>query len=154
MGKRRDLNGLPNSLEQRYFSTLFWWDKAYMADWIWNAAIQKGVTDIEIDILQGNVDPKELEIKPIVAQFSKLRETITRTLDSNNFPTDFIVDAKFKIYISQKHKTLRLLSCQASVTDREGNLYEGKIYTEKAYGTPFKVFPVSLIDRIKGLIKK
>ena len=97
MGKRRNLNGLPNSLEQRYFSTLFWWDKAYMADWIWNAANEKGVTDIEIDILRDTVDPEELEIKPIIAQLNQLRETIKATLDSNDFPTNFIVDAKIKI---------------------------------------------------------
>lgn len=154
MGKRRNLNGLPNSLEQRYFSTLFWWDKAYMADWIWNAANEKGVTDIEIDILRDTVDPKELEIKPITAQLSRLRDTIKTTLDSNDFPTNFIVDAKFKIYISQKHKALRLLSCQATVTDVNGRVYEGKNYTEQAYETPFKVFPVSLADRLKELIKK
>ena len=149
MGKKRDLNGLPNSLEQRYFSTLFWWEKAYMADWIWNAANEKEVTDIEINIIQDTVEPKELEIKPIIAQLARLRETIHTTLNSAGFSADVIVDARFKIYISQQFKPLRLLTCQAIVIDRDGRVYEGKTYTEKAYEVPFKVFPISWVDSIK-----
>ena len=108
-----------------------------MADWIWNAAEGKGITDIEIDILNGTVNPRELQIQPIVVQLSRLRETITATLKSNDFPTDFIVDAKFQIYISQSQKSLRLMSCQAILTDKDGRTYQGKTYTERAYEPPF-----------------
>jgi len=149
MGKRRNLKGLPNSLEQRYFSGLFWWHKACMADWIWNSANEKGITDIEIDILQDTVIPKEIEIEPITSQLKDLRFTITRTLESNGFPNDFIINAKFKIFISQKYKPIRLLTCQGIITDKDGHVYEGKIYTETAFQTPFEVFPVTLIDKLK-----
>ena len=154
MGKRRNLNGLPNTLEQRFFSTLFWWEKAYMADWIWNAANEKGVKDLVIDILHNTVVPRELEIKPFVAQLAGLRDTIVKTLTRNDFPPDFIVDAKFTIFISQQHKALRLFSCKATLTDKEGRVYEGKTYTEKAYEMSSKVFQVSLIDRIRGVFRK
>lgn len=154
MGKKKNLNGLPNSLEQRYFSTLFWWEKAYMEDWIWNAATEKNISDIEIDIIQGTVEPKELEIKAIVGHLHLLRRTIVTTLESNNFPADFIVEARFKIYISKKYKELRLFSCQGIVADKEGHVYEGKVYTEKAHENPFAVFPVSLADRIRKFVKK
>jgi hypothetical protein len=154
MGKKRNLNGLPNSLEQSYFSTLFYWHKGYMADWIWNAANEKEVTDIEIDILNKKVKPTDLEIEPIIAQLFRLQETIEKTLKSNGFSPDFITEAKFNIYISQKYKAQKLFSCQAIVTDRDGKNYEGKTFTEKAYESSFRVFPISLSKRIKNLIKK
>jgi hypothetical protein len=154
MGKKRNLNGLPNSLEQRYFSTLFWWEKAYMADWIWNAANEKNITDIEIDILKERVQPRELQIEPITGHLVRLRETITSILSSNDFENEFIVDAKFKIYVSQKYKVMRLLSCQAILTDKDGRIYKGKTYTEKACEEPFKVFTNSIIERIRRVIKK
>ncbi|HRI79204.1 MAG TPA: hypothetical protein PLR06_06675 [Cyclobacteriaceae bacterium] len=50
-----------------------------MADWIWITAESKGITEIEIDILNDKVKPKELEIKPITAQLKELRETIQLT---------------------------------------------------------------------------
>jgi hypothetical protein len=151
MGKRKNLNGLPNSLEQRYFSTLFYWSGGYMADWIWNAANEKKITDIEIDILNESVEPKVLQIKPIIGHLHQLRDTIQSTLESHNFPNDFIKEAKFNIYISQKHKTSRLFTCQGILTDKEGKKYMGKIYTEQALENPYQVFPLSLIQRIKKI---
>jgi hypothetical protein len=49
MAKRRNLKGLPNSLTQRYFSTLVYFDGGYMADWIWNTAEKSGTTENIID---------------------------------------------------------------------------------------------------------
>lgn len=148
---RKNLSGLPNSLVQRYFSTLFYWDGGYMADWIWNAANEKNITDIEIDILTDHVTPNVLQIKPIVGHLPKLRETIRTTLNSNDLPGDFIKEAKFIIHISQKHKTSRLLTCQGMVRDQEGKEYVGKIYTEKAYENPYRVFPLSMIQKLKKI---
>ena len=141
MGKKRNLNGLPNSLIERYFSTLFHWDKAYMADWIWNAATEKGFKDIEIDVLKIEVCPKEIQIKPITGQLHRLHETIVATLRANNFPTDFIIDARFKIIV-RPNRAHRLLFCQGTVTDKDGRVYEGKVYTQVAYEATFTVFPV------------
>lgn len=33
-----------------------------MADWIWNAANELGITDIGIDILNDKVNPKQLAV--------------------------------------------------------------------------------------------
>ena len=140
MGKRRNLNGLANTLEQRYFSTLFWYEKAYMADWIWHAAHEKSVSDVVIDILQNTVDPKVLAIRPIIVHLPLLRETITRTLETNGFPPDFITDARLIIHISESHRTARQLTCKTNLTDQEGHLYEGRTYTEQAYEDRFRVF--------------
>jgi hypothetical protein len=149
MPKKRNLNGLPNSLEQRYFSTLFWWEKAYMADWIWNAANEKEVTDIEIDILHDTVFPKELEIRPIIAQLNRLRETMKKVLNNNGFPTDFIVDAKFKIYISQKYKAMQLLTCQAVLIDKEGIFIQRRHTPKKHVNHLLRFFDLLLMKESK-----
>jgi hypothetical protein len=152
MASRKNLNGLPNSLEQRFFSTLFYWNGGYMADWIWNAAIEKNIKDIEIDILNEKVNPGILHIKPIIGYLPKLKETIQTTLKSNDLPDNYIKDAKFIVYISQRHKTSRLLTCQCVITDREGKEYAGKVYTEQAMEDPYQVFPLSLIQKLKKIV--
>ena len=118
-----------------------------MADWIWNAANEKQITDVEIDILNGSVNPKELEIKPIIVHLYQLRSTISKTLKSNSFPDDFITEAKFQIYISQKYKFFGLLTCKTFLEDMNGNKYEGNTYTEQTGVDPFKVFQKWESDR-------
>ena len=152
MAKRKNLNGLPNTLEQRYFSTLFHWTRGYMADWIWNAAVEKNIMDVEIDILNECVTPAILQIKPITGQLHRLRENMQDALNSNDLPPDFITEAKFIIFISQKHIASRLLTCQGIITDKEGRKYVGKIYTEIAHESPFRVFPNSFFQRIKKIM--
>jgi|SRR5688572_22431608 len=133
MGKRRNLRGLPNSLTQRYFSTLFYFDGGYMADWIWNTAEESGTTEIKIDILNKSIEPRDLEIQPLTSTLDRLQETIKVTLDKNGFDGHFIREAYFDIYISQKFKHMRLLHCTATLKDENGLEYKGKTYTEKSY---------------------
>lgn len=147
MGKKRDLKGLPDNLVQRYFSSLFYWESGYMPDWIWYAAEEKGVSDIEIDILKRSVVPKELEIKPIIVHLPQLEKTINKTLESNGFPAGFIVEAKISIYISQKHKALKLLSGTGKLKDVDGKNYEGNPFTERAYEKPFNLFPKTIQEQ-------
>ena len=90
LGKTKNLNGLPNSLTQRYFSTLFYYSKAYMSDWILNASSEIGISELTIDFINRTVKPKEMEIKPILAHLPALRETISVTLKNENFESDFI----------------------------------------------------------------
>jgi hypothetical protein len=133
MGKRRNLKGLPNSLTQRYFSTLFYFDGGYMADWIWNSAEKSGTTEIKIDILNKSIEPTDLEMKPLTSNLDRLQETIKVTLDKNGFDKNFIKDAYFNIYISQKFKHMRLLTCTAILKDENGFEYKGKTYTEQSH---------------------
>ena len=123
-----------------------------MADWIWYAATEKNIMDVEIDILHDRVAPRVLQIQPITGHLHQLRENIQATLKSNQLPDDFITEAKFIIFISQQHKTSGLLTCQGMMTDKEGRKYIGKIYTEKAYEDPFTGFPYSLLRRIKRMV--
>jgi hypothetical protein len=133
MGKRRNLNGLPNSLTQRYFSTLFYYDGGYMADWIWASAEKAGVKELKIDILNKTVLPEDIDIEPLTAHLDKLQDTIKTTLEQNGFGNQFIRTAYFNICISQRFKTERLLTCTAVLTDQDGKEYQGRTYTEKSY---------------------
>lgn len=150
MGTRKNLNGLPNSLEQRYFSTLFYWNGGYMADWIWNAANEKKVRDIEIDILNESVEPKVLQIRPIISQLPKIRDTIQTTLKSHNFPDDFITAAKFIIYISQKHKASTGYLSRRYNRQRREEIFRENLHRADLED-PYHVFPHSLIQKIKKI---
>jgi hypothetical protein len=134
MGKRKLLNGIPNSLVQRYFSTLFYYNGAYMPDWIFAVAEYKKVSEFEIDILNNKVYPEELTILPLLVHLEKLRDQIVRDSIMHGFPGDFFVEAKFKIEIPQNLKVLKVVNCKCTMTDREGRRYEGKVYAERAYG--------------------
>lgn len=65
MGNRKHLNGLPNSLVQKYFSTMMYYDKGYMPCWIWKNASKLGIYELEIDILNKTIIPSEMSSKPI-----------------------------------------------------------------------------------------
>jgi hypothetical protein len=150
LGKRKNLNGLPNSLTQRYFSTLFYYSKAYMSDWILNASSEIGISELTIDFINDTVEPKELEIKPILAHLPTLRETIFVTLKNENFESDFIKSGIFKMELSEKYN---FLNCTATLIDKEGKEYIGKTYTEFSYEDKFKVFKPNIIERLKNILK-
>ena|SRR5436190_14968422 len=151
MGKKRKLNGLPNSLVQRYFSTMFYYKGGYMGDWIWKTARENNVTDIQIDVLNQTIIPKEIEIVPIVGFLYPLHETIEITLLKNNFPLNFITDVKFEIIVPKANELEHSLRCQATMTDIEGTNYKGKIYLEQTFEIPERK---SLIRKIKDIFRK
>ena len=140
MVKKKNLNGLPNNLIQQYFSTVFYYGEGYMADWILNAANEKNVSDVQIDIINQTVTPQDLQIRPITAQLSSLQRTIKNELANNGFSVDFIVKAKFEIYISPESRIQKFFSCLATLEDKDGKVYKSKPYTEMAYGETFQVF--------------
>ncbi len=140
MPKKRNLNGLPYNLVQQYFSTLFYFKKGYMADWIWCAADEKNVADIEINILTKTVNPKLLEINPITAYLDRLQETIKKELVANGFGDNFIKSAKFEISISETDKPKKLFRCVAILEDKYGKIYRSKIHTDSSLEKKIKVF--------------
>lgn len=139
MPRKRNLNGLPNSLTQKYFSTVMYVDGGYMADWIWNSAEKCGVTEVKIDILNKRIEPADMEIRPLIYNLSRLEDTIRVTLSKNGFDHDFIKEAYFNIYLPQKLKHMRLLRCSATLKDQSGHEYKGKTYTEHAYENKFSL---------------
>jgi hypothetical protein len=149
MAKKKNLKGLPNNLIQQYFSTLNYWNGGYMADWIFCAANEKNKSNVEIDILNKKVKPKDLELLQIVTFLDYLKQTIKKELKGNGFPDDYIKKAKFEIYISPENKVQKIFSCVAILEDVEGKIYRSKSYAEQSYEKDLQVFKPTLADKIK-----
>lgn len=151
MASTKILNGLPNNLVQQFFSTLFYYDRFYMADWIWHTAVKNNVDIVEIDIINEKVTPTSVHIKPIVSQLHRLQETIKLILTSNNFPSDFITTAHLHVKLLKDSKTHRFLEVKSIAIDKNGKIYESKVYSEQAYEDGFNN---TFLDSIKGLFTK
>lgn len=147
MGKKKNLNGLANSLVQSYFSTLCYYDRGYMPCWIWKQASELGITELEIDILNKTTTPAEMSSKPILAYLDKLEAIISKTLASNQFEQDFFTEAKLVIEINMLDATLNQVSCQGVLKDKEGKIYKGKIIKDTAYPIADTMF-----EKIKKLL--
>jgi len=148
MNKKKNLKGLPNNLIQQYFSTLFYYDKGYMADWIWNAAREKNVSDIKIDIISKTIIPKDLQILPLTVHLFRLQETIKKELENNDFADDFIVKAQFEIYISPENSSQKIFGVVVTLEDKDGTMYRSKPYAEMAYEKEFQVFKQTLSEKL------
>jgi len=108
-----------------------------MADWIWNAATEKGINELTIDILNYKIHPRELQLKPLVIFLPKLKEKINKQLEREGFSPDFIIDAKFHIKILETENTLR---CTPILRDRKEKTYLGNVHFEHPYDNNFEVF--------------
>ena len=133
MAQTRRLNGLPNSLIEQYFSTLyvFYWNNKHTSYWIWHSAIEKSVIHVEIDVLNKRVEPRSLDIAPITEPLKFLQETIKKNLSGNGFKDDFIISAYFDISISEVDRQERTFSCKARLVDLHEKVYKSKLYTQK-----------------------
>jgi len=146
MDKRKKLNGLPYNLIQQYFSTLFYYDKGYMVDWICNAAREKSVMGVQIDIINKTAIPKDMQIVPLMGYLSLLQETIKKELTKNGFTDDFIVKAIFEIYISPEN--LNIVIVVATLADKDGNIYRSKPYEAMSF-VYFQVFKSIILKRLR-----
>jgi len=134
MGKRRNLNGLPNSLTQRFMSTLFYFDGGYMPDWIWETGMKYKTRKFKINILTNTFEPSEIQCPPIQHRLANLRTDISNTLSRERFDSDFIKEAYFIVELPEQYSTLRMISCQAILHDSDDRKFIGKIYLENSYG--------------------
>jgi len=135
-----------------------------MADWVFNAASEKNISELSINFWNNSIEPKELEIKPILSQLPRLKETVWKTLKSQNFESDFIGNGILKVKMGKTG--YRYLYCQTILIDKNGIEHIGKEYTENVYEDDFKVFRTkkeypksikrtnkSIVERIKNLFK-
>ena len=129
MVKTKTLNGLSYSLAHSYFSTYNYYSKGYMSDWIVNSAIDIGIDNVQIDILNKEIFPKALMIRPLLINLDSLKHIIEKTLKSNNFPLDFIKEAKFDIKITSN----RQIICSNFTVGDNGRIYKSKDYIEQSY---------------------
>ncbi|PIA77425.1 hypothetical protein BFR04_08230 [Gaetbulibacter sp. 4G1] len=158
MGKTRNLNGIPGNLALSYLSTLGYYDGGYMADWLNFIARDKNVKEIEIDILNSGIEPKETDIKPLKADLKKLRGILEKELSNNGFEMDFIKKAVMKFEIPIDNSRFKnTVYCYPFIEDENGKIYKPKKrIIETAYEVDFNPIKKSRmktkknwIDRIK-----
>ncbi len=129
MAKTKILNGLSYSLAHLYFSTINYYSKGYMSDWIVNSAFDIGIDNVQIDILNKEIFPKELMIRPLLINLDDLKHIIDKTVKSNDLPADFIKEAKFDIKVTKD----RQIICSNFTIGENGRIYKSKDYIEQSY---------------------
>lgn len=149
MAKTKILNSLISNLAHSYFSTLNYWEKGYLCDWLVNAANDLEVDNVKIDVLQKRIFPKEMEIKPLMYHLDSLIGIIEKTLKSNDLPENFIKEAIFEITITDR----KFISCGGYAQGKNERIYSSKPYTEESFET-FKVFGLTHRDKTKNLFRK
>lgn len=163
MGKTRNLNGIPGNLALSYLSTLGYYDGGYMADWLNFIARDKNVKEIEIDILNSRIEPKETDIKPLKWDLKKLRGILEKELLNSGFEMDFIKKAVMKFEIPIDNPRFKnTVYCYPFIEDENGKIYKPKKrIIETAYEVDFnpikkirmktELVKKNWIDRIKGI---
>jgi hypothetical protein len=149
MAKPRLINGLPHDLVQSFFSTLRYWEKGYMSDWVVNAAQGLKIHKIRIDIINKTIDPKDIEIKPIIFNINELDKIIDKALINAGLTRNFIKQAYFDIDIFDD----RYLKCQTIIIAENGKKYQAKDYIEKSFEI-FKAVKLNGFDRFCNLTEK
>ncbi|MGO4822602.1 MULTISPECIES: hypothetical protein [unclassified Flavobacterium] len=165
MAKAKNLNGLPGNLALSYLSTLGYYDGGYVADWLNYIAREKNVAEIEIDILNKNIIPKEVAIKPLSADLEKLKVIIQTELKNNAFEMSFIKKAIIRFEIPIDSPTItRTIYCYPYLENENGKIYKPKKrIMETAYEISFnsvskteiepKKTKLSLFGKIKRMLK-
>lgn len=149
MAKPRLINGLPHDLVQSFFSTLRYWEKGYMSDWIVNAAIGLKINKIKIDIINKTINPSEIEIRPILYNINELEKIIDKAVLHAGLTRDFIKQADFEIDIFDN----RWLKCKTTVIAENGKIFQTKDYVEQSYEN-FKAINLTGFDRFGNWINR
>lgn len=149
----KTLNSLSYNLAQSYFSTLNYYQKGYMIDWLVNSGNDLEIETVYIEFINKTIEPIELLDTPLIAFFNHTRQIIYKTLESNSLPADFIVEVKFIIKISHD----RWITCSNYSKDKDGRVYKSKDFIDKSHDV-FKVFdPISkqvILENIKPRTSK
>ena len=137
MAKAKNLNGLPGNLALSYLSTLGYYDGGYVADWINFIAQEKKIPNLEVDILNKVITPKEFEVDALLNDLEKLKNIIAVELINNGYEMSFIKSAilSFEIPIQQSNSTIY---CFPQLEDENGKIYKPKQrIVETAYESNF-----------------
>lgn len=146
MPSTKRLNGLPNSIGESYLSTLKYYHKGYMADWLNSVGLKTKEFDISIDIFNDKVRPTNCHIKPLIAWNDEFRSLIKKVLQKEGFELNFISQAIMKFQIRSRKGQNNIISCKVELTDIKGKTYSNKKpIKEEAYEDPFE--PFSIIDK-------
>jgi hypothetical protein len=131
------LRGLPVSLIESYMSTLCYYNKGYMADWLYNGMIELEINEVIIDVLNETIFPNEISIIPLKLNIPRLNSIIQRTLLSNGFDDGYIKSAKLLIKMHESFN--KHLLCRAEIIDINNKSYASKEMLEKVYEEPFSI---------------
>jgi len=148
MTKTKTINSLSYSLAHSYFSTMNYYSKGYMSDWIVNGALQIGHNKVKIDILKKTIHPQELMIRPLIVNLDYLEGIIQKTLESNDLPPNFITEANFDIDVTTDRKII-VSHYTKGINNR---IYSSKPYVEQSY-EKFKVLNITRLDLLIEKIK-
>ena len=146
MAKRKNLNGLPRNLVDSYFGTLRYYKCGYMADWLVYAAKRIQKQEATLDILTATIDPPELNLYPLQIHLKDLNTIIQKELKQNQFPPDFIIEAKIKVQFFIDTRSPKLFYCFPTLIDKEGHKYEPGKILESAYEKDFDPFDKINLD--------
>ena len=108
-----------------------------MATWIWNLSAEKKIDELTIDIFKNKVEPKELEIPPILYHLPKIKSAIIKTQMNEKYGLNYILEAK--IYIKVYHKDPHI-KCTTILTNKEGEKHIGTKLSYNVYDNNFKHF--------------
>jgi hypothetical protein len=133
MTRIRSINSLPNEVTQKYISTLMYYDKGYMMDWISKSINELSIDSAEIDLFKESSRPTDFITNPIKVYFKELRNHIEKRLVQNGFESDYINQGVFKIHISELDQAFGNVSIQCLLTTKENRTLTGKVYSEKTY---------------------
>ena len=134
---RKKLDGLSDAITKRYFSDKYFYKKGSMATWIWNLSAEKDIDELSIDILRNKVEPKELEITPILFHLPRIKTAIIKTQKNENYNLNYIQEAKIyiKVYQDDPH-----IKCTTILTNNEGEKYIGTKLSYTIYDNNYKHF--------------
>ena len=114
-----------------------YYDRGYMADWLLNTANGLRVNKVTLDILKSTIDPKEMEVFPLIFHLKDLKNILLNELTKNGFDQHFLIDAKIIVEIPDRNIYSKTLYCYPELTDIMGRKYKTGRLIETAYEEKF-----------------
>lgn len=154
MAKKKNLKGIPHNITKSFFSSLRYYSRGYMADWLVHAATKENVQKGYIDIFQQEIVPATLNLSIFQSHIKDLRRIIETELSNNGFSVDFLVEAKIELEFPSYNGTTRAIYCYPYIVDKEGKRYSAGRLIEYAYEDTFDHYRSNNITLSKsGLFK-
>ena len=136
MRASKALNGLPNNLVQMYFSTEAYFRTGTMADHLRDVALQTGLREARINILQCTIAPVEFGTTPLLVYLPTLRHLVLTTLEQLELPSDHVIEARIDIVISHEEVDTSFVTGTGWIVTTDGRMRKGHTYS--GYGTVIK----------------
>lgn len=110
-----------------------------MADWLWNLALEHGVSEITLDIIDSKVHPISIPSTPLISHFPALKDTINKSLITKGLDLDYYKNITFYVKINE---SINQLNCHAKLEDKNGDILISNVYIEHPYENDYKKFNI------------